>query len=367
MENITIVLIDDQAFFLIFMEELIKQIDFPIPIKTKSFDNPEDALDFIEENSVDMIISDYVMPEINGIDLIKELKKLPDKESVIFIMVTAEHARNVKREALELGATDFLTKPIDKLEFLPKVKNLLHLRLKEKLLQNKTSLLKYEIERNLKEIKTRDREIILRLSMAAEFRDEMTGDHIERVASYSKLIARKLGFSNEFSEDIYLASPLHDIGKIGIPDNILKKKGKLSIEEFEIMKKHTIYGFRLLSNSKVKVIHMAAKIALYHHENWDGTGYPYGLRGKEIPIEARIVSVTDVFDALGEVRPYKKGWKAEKVIKFIEENAGKKFDPKITEIFLQSKEEILKIKEELSSEHPYFGSLLNLGTGKKPI
>ena len=367
MKKMLIILIDDQPFFLIFMEELIKQIEFPIPIETKSFQNPEDALDFIEENDVDMVISDYVMPEMSGIELLKEIRNIPDRESVIFIMVTAEHARNIKREALQLGATDFLTKPIDKLEFLPKVRNLLKLRLKEKLLKNKTELLRYEIERNLREIKTRDKEIILRLAMAAEFRDEMTGDHIERVASYSKLIAQKLGYSESFAEDIYLASPLHDIGKIGIPDYILKKKGKLTPEEFEIMKKHTIYGYRLLANSKVKVIQMAAKIALYHHENWDGTGYPYGLKGKEIPVEARIVSVADVFDALEEVRPYKKGWKTEEVFNFIKENTGKKFDPKIVEVFIKSKDEIIKIKQELSIEHPYFSSLFNTEIDNRPI
>ncbi|WP_297444652.1 HD domain-containing phosphohydrolase [Desulfurobacterium sp.] len=359
MKTMTIVLIDDQPFFLLFMEEMIKKIDFPIPIETKSFRNAEDALDFIEENNVDMIISDYVMPEMNGIELLQEVRQLPDKESVIFIMVTAEHARNIKRKALALGATDFLTKPLDKLEFIPKVRNLLRLRLKECLLKNKAQLLKYEIDRSLKEIKMRDREIILRLSMAAEFRDEMTGHHIERVALYSQLIAKNLGYSDAFCEDIYLAAPLHDIGKIAIPDCILKKKGKLTPEEMEIMKKHTIYGYRLLANSKVKVLEMAARIALYHHENWDGSGYPYGLKGKAIPVEARIVSVADVFDALGEARPYKKGWNIQSVFKFIKENAGKKFDPQIVKVFLSVKDEILKIKERLTPDGKASHSLFN--------
>ncbi|WP_456438123.1 HD-GYP domain-containing protein [Desulfurobacterium sp.] len=359
MKTMTIVLIDDQPFFLLFMEEMIKKIDFPIPIETKSFRNAEDALDFIEENHVDMIISDYVMPEMNGIELLQEVRQLPDKESVIFIMVTAEHARNIKRKALALGATDFLTKPLDKLEFIPKVRNLLRLRLKECLLKNKAQLLKYEIDRSLKEIKMRDREIILRLSMAAEFRDEMTGHHIERVALYSQLIAKNLGYSDAFCEDIYLAAPLHDIGKIAIPDCILKKKGKLTPEEMEIMKKHTIYGYRLLANSKVKVLEMAARIALYHHENWDGSGYPYGLKGKAIPVEARIVSVADVFDALGEARPYKKGWNIQSVFKFIKENAGKKFDPQIVKVFLSVKDEILKIKERLTPDGKASHSLFN--------
>ncbi|WP_456395951.1 response regulator [Desulfurobacterium sp.] len=359
MEAMTIVLIDDQPFFLLFMEEMIETIEFPIPIKTKTFRNSEDALDYIEKNSVDMIISDYIMPDMNGIELLKEVRQLPEKESTIFIMVTAEHARNIKREALALGATDFLTKPLDKLEFIPKVRNLLRLRLKERLLKNKTQLLKYEIDRSLKEIKIRDREIILRLSMAAEFRDEMTGHHIERVALYSQLIAQKLGYSDTFCENIYLAAPLHDIGKIAIPDSILKKKGKLTPEEMEIMKKHTIYGYRLLANSKVKVLEMAARIALYHHENWDGSGYPYGLKGKAIPIEARIVSVADVFDALGEARPYKKGWDIHSVFDFIRENTGKKFDPQIADVFLSSKEEVLKIKERLSAENTAENPLLN--------
>ncbi len=351
MESLKVVLVDDQKFFLFLMEEMIAKVDITsdgikIPVQSVSFSNPLEAYEYIKKNEVDMVISDYLLPGMDGLQLLRKIRELPGKSTVIFIMVTAEHAKRLKRKALEFGATDFLTKPLDRLEFIPKVRNLLKLRLNEKLLSDKTKLMRFEIEKKTRELKERDREIILRLSKAAEFRDDTVGFHIERVAEYSLLIAKEFGFDDDFCENLHLAAPLHDIGKIGIPDRILKKPSKLTPEEWEIMKKHTIYGYNILKGSKIPAIEMAAKVALYHHENWDGTGYPFGLKGEDIPICARIVSIADTFDALTQKRPYKEGWEIEKALDYIKKMKEKKFDPELADAFLRLSDKIDEVLQK---------------------
>ncbi|MEN3033367.1 MAG: HD domain-containing phosphohydrolase [Aquificaceae bacterium] len=195
-------------------------------------------------------------------------------------------------------------------------------------------------------LKSAYRETVLRLSHASEYKDQDTYNHIVRIGLMAGLIARKLGFDQEFCENIQMAAPMHDIGKIGIPDAILLKKGKLDPEEWEVMKTHTIVGYDILKDSENELLQMAAKIALEHHERWDGTGYPYGKAGKDISIEARITTISDVFDALTSKRPYKEPWPVSKAVEYMKDLSGKQFDPEVLEVFLNSLDEILKIKEE---------------------
>lgn len=203
-----------------------------------------------------------------------------------------------------------------------------------------------ESSRLYAKLKSAYRETVLRLSHASEYKDQDTYNHIVRIGLMANLIARKLGFDQEFCENIQLAAPMHDIGKIGIPDAILLKKGKLDPEEWEIMKTHTILGYDILKDSENELLQMAARIALEHHERWDGTGYPYGKSGEDISVEARITTISDVFDALTSKRPYKDPWPVSEAVKYMKDLSGKQFDPNIIETFFQNLDEILKIKEE---------------------
>ena len=200
------------------------------------------------------------------------------------------------------------------------------------------------------ELKKAQEEIVMRLSIAAEFRDSATYNHLVRMSLYSYLIAKEMGFDEEWCEKLKLAAPMHDIGKLGIKDTILLKPTKLTDEEFEEMKKHTIYGYEILKDSTIDILKMAANIALCHHEKYDGTGYPRGLKGEEIPIEARIVAVADVFDALTSRRPYKEPYEIERAVEIIEKDSGKHFDPKVVQAFKKALPEIIKVLRKYGVE-----------------
>jgi HD superfamily phosphodiesterase len=200
------------------------------------------------------------------------------------------------------------------------------------------------------ELKKAQEEIVMRLSIAAEFRDSTTYNHLVRMSLYSYLIAKEMGFDEEWCEKLKLAAPMHDIGKLGIKDTILLKPAKLTDEEFEEMKKHTIYGYEILKDSTIDILKMASNIALCHHEKYDGTGYPRGLKGEEIPIEARIVAVADVFDALTSRRPYKEPYEIERAVEIIEKDSGKHFDPKVVQSFKKALPEIIKILKKYGVE-----------------
>jgi len=350
MLTIRLVLIDDQKFYLLFMENLLQEVHTEYALEVHTFTSPLEALEFLEKNEVDIVISDYRMPELKADELIKALKKKNRFEDLLFVVVTAFDERDVMSRCLELGATDFIRKPLDKFEFLPKLRNLIYLAASIRFQKNQVALLSHEIEKAVAAIKRREREIVNRLTMAAEHRDIDTGNHILRVGEYSKLIAKAAGFDKEFLELIAWAAPLHDVGKVAIPDSILLKPGKLTAEEWEIMKTHTIHGYKILAGSGIKLLDMAAEIALYHHEKWNGKGYPEGLKGEEIPISARIVAIADVFDAVTMKRPYKDPWPLEKAFALIEKEAGEHFDPELARIFLEHEKEVREIHQKLQEK-----------------
>jgi putative two-component system response regulator len=293
----------------------------------EGFDGSAKALARALQTNFDLILVDYLMPDMNGIELINSLRRLPSYQLVPIVMVTAASERQVRLRAIEAGATDFLNKPIDPVELKARVRNLLALRQAQNQVEQRAELLTAEVEAATRHLTEREEELIWRLARAMEYRDGGTGDHISRVARISQLIAEGLGQDRSFSRTLYLAAPLHDVGKIGVPDAILSKPGRLTDEEMTVMREHVNIGAHILEHGSSELIRVAAKIASTHHERWDGKGYPKGLAGTQIPLEGRITAVADVFDALCSERPYKPSWPLEDAYQEIVRNAGSQFDP----------------------------------------
>jgi putative two-component system response regulator len=263
-------------------------------------------------------------------------------------MITANQDTEVRHRALTLGASDFLTKPVDKNEFRARATNMLLLRKSQKQLADRAAWLAEEVAKATNEVLVRERETIIRLSKAAEYRDPETGAHILHMANYSQIIARNLGHSEADQTLLLDAAPMHDIGKVGTPDHILLKPGRLDPEEMEIMRQHASIGYDILKGSPSPLLQKAAVIALTHHEKFDGTGYPNNLKGQDIPIDGRIVAVADVFDALTSERPYKKAWPVDEAVKFMHDNSGSHFDPDCIEAFFRNWDEIMAIKNRFT-------------------
>jgi putative two-component system response regulator len=262
------------------------------------------------------------------------------------IVLTAAQEKQTRLRALSEGAKDFLTKPFDLVEATSRIRNILEVTLLHKRQRDQNRVLERLVRKRTQELHETRLEIIRRLGRAAEYRDNETGLHIVRMSHFSAIIGRAAGMS-EYEADLMLnASPMHDIGKIGIPDRILLKPGKLDAEEWEIMKTHAAIGARILSGHESELMEMAQMIALSHHEKWDGSGYPHGLRGEEILLEGRIVALADVFDALTSERPYKKAWPLEQAFAEIRRLSGIHFDPHLVEVFQQVLPQILAIREQ---------------------
>jgi putative two-component system response regulator len=342
-----ILIVDDVDFNLVLFKTLIQQNS---NAQIYMFSSPQAGLAWAAENETDLVIVDYMMPEMHGVDFILAFRQLPGKETTPILMVTANGQKEVCYEALGAGATDFLTKPVDKVEFQARIKNMLTLSDAQKKLADHSTWLAEEVRRATLEILDRERETVVRLTRAAEYRDPDTGAHILRMAHYSALIARELGLS-VFDQTLLLeAAPMHDIGKVGIPDAILLKPDRLTENEMSVMRAHPLLGYKLLNGSSSKVLQTGADIALGHHEKFDGSGYPAGLVGDAIPIFSRIVAVADVFDALTSERPYKKAWTLEQSIGFLKANSGSHFDPACVDAFLVDWEAVLAIKKRFHDE-----------------
>jgi two-component system response regulator RpfG len=252
----------------------------------------------------------------------------------------------VRYAALDAGITDFLTKPVDARECLARCRNLLTLRRQHLVLEDRKRLLEHMVEDATREVREREKETLLRLARAGEFRDEETGYHLIRMSRYSRLIANALTLEYDEAETVELAAPLHDIGKIGIPDQILLKGGALDPAEWQVMRRHPVIGHEILKGSASKYVRMGALIALGHHEKYDGAGYPNGLVGDHIPLCARIVAIADVYDALTSVRPYKDAWASARAFEYVASQAGKHFDPRLVEAFASVKKEVVQVQNE---------------------
>lgn len=327
-----VVIFDDEPANVLLLERLLEQLGYQ---SVKGFTDPTEGWEYIQTAPTDLLLLDLQMPRLTGFEVLERLKNQDEEGVFLPVMVlTADATVNTKRQALSLGAHDFLTKPFEAFEVALRVKNLLRVRLAYKRLESENNGLEAEVSRRTAELERTQFEIIERLAAATEYRDDDTHAHTHRVGDMASTIAKIMGLDAQLVHDINFAAQLHDVGKIGISDTILLKPGKLTEEEYEIMKKHTIMGANILKGGSTSVMRMAEEIALTHHERWDGKGYPHGLAGEDIPIAGRIVSVVDVWDALTHSRPYKEAWPVEKAINLIRDNAGTQFDPQVAHAFI---------------------------------
>ncbi|MDY7537069.1 response regulator [Undibacterium sp. RTI2.1] len=338
-----VLIVDDNATNLVLLSALAKAA---AEVDVLTFEHPLKAIEWCQTNSPDLVLVDFMMPDMNGHQFIAQFRTLKNCADVPIVMVTTENEKNVRKEALSLGATEFLSKPVDPSEFRLRVKNLLALRHAQNLLKDQAKHLRHEVSLATASILEREKELVLRLSKAAEYRDPETGAHILRMAHYSALIAKCLNLTPEYQQTLLEAAPMHDIGKLATPDHILLKPGRLDADEMAIMKKHAEIGAEILSGSNASLIQLAAEIAGAHHEKFDGSGYPAGLVGNDIPLSGRIVAVADVFDALTSERPYKKAWSLDDARSYIADNVGSHFCPTCAHVFLNAWPDVLKIRSQ---------------------
>ena len=289
------------------------------------------------------ILLDVMMPEMDGYEVCQKLKSNPATAKIPVIFITGKDQDEDEQKGLALGAVDYITKPIS--PAIVRVRIHTHLALYDQNLE-----LEKKVRERTVEIHETRLQIIQRLGRAAEYKDNETGLHVIRMSHYSRLIAEALGYGSRFADLIFNAAPMHDVGKIGVPDRILLKPGKLDEDEWRIMRKHPAFGAEIIGDHDSEIIRTSREIALGHHEKWDGSGYPYGLKGEAIPLSARIIAVADVFDALTTERPYKHAWTVEESLQYMNDASGTHFDPKLLRIFKDNIEKVLEIKERYAEK-----------------
>lgn len=340
-----VVIVDDRSTARSLLEGLARTLGPDVEVE--SYADPHDALTHMQLTTPDLIITDYRMPGMDGIEFTRRIRAEKRLADVPIIIVTVVEDRQVRYQALENGATDFLTRPIDPQECRARCLNLLALRRSQKMVSDRAHWLEDQVMLATREVRTRERETLMKLAKAGEYRDEDTGDHILRMSKYARLIAEELKLTAMECDEIEAASPMHDIGKIGIPDQILLKPGRHTPEETVIMRRHPQLGYEILAGSPSRYLQMGAIIALGHHEKFDGSGYPQGLAGEDIPLSARIVAVADVFDALTSHRPYKRAWTFQEALDLLQSESGKHFDPACVRAFELRIDAVAAIMREL--------------------
>lgn len=340
-----ILIVDDTKANIDILVEALKS-DYKISVAT---DGPK-ALAHADSNPPDLILLDIMLPGMDGYEVCSRLKANSATSSIPIVFITALLEIRDKSRGFELGAVDYITKPFQIAEVKARVRT--HLSLKHALdaLGNQNRILDQKVELRTQELRSTQLEIIYRLGRAAEYRDNETGMHIKRMSHFCRAVASRLDCDEDFRELLFNASPMHDIGKIGIPDSVLLKPGRLDSAEWIIMKQHTTAGAEILSGNESPLLQLAEVIALTHHEKWDGSGYPQGLAGERIPLAGRIVAICDVFDALTSKRPYKEPWPLEKALHEIRAGSGTHFDPRVVEAFFSAIPDILRIREQFGDE-----------------
>ncbi len=334
-----ILVVDDQAANVLLLKKILARAGYTNIEQTT---DAREVTRLYVEFGPDLILLDLHMPHIEGLDLLEQLNSLIPEDTFLPILVlTADATPAARQSALSAGAKDFLTKPFDATEVMLRIRNLIQTRLLHLQLNQEKGSLAEKVRERTVELENAQMETMDRLALAAEYRDDDTGQHTQRVGRTAALVARELSLASVEVDVIRRAAPLHDVGKIGISDSILLKPGRLTAEEFEVVKSHTTIGAGILSGGGFPILQLAEEIALMHHERWDGSGYPHGLQGDSIPLAGRIVSVVDVFDALTHDRPYKSAWSVADALKEIEGQAGRQFDPRVVEAFLRQSSAIV--------------------------
>ena len=336
-----ILVVDDEPHNVMLLQRLLMRSGYTNVHPTT---DPFQVEQMVRELDPDVILMDLNMPGLHGRDLMTRLAAMNQTPAIPVIVLTGDGSPEARRHALREGASDFVSKPFDPPEVVARISNQIQTRLLEKQLLQTNQRLEEQVAERTRQLEESQLETLNRLSLAAELRDDDTGCHVSRVSEYAACLARAAGLAAERCELIRRAAPLHDIGKIGIPDSILLKPGKLTDEEFATMKSHVVVGARILEGSTSLVVRLAETIALTHHERWDGRGYPNGLIGSEIPLEGRIVAICDVFDALTSERPYKQAWPVEKAVAEIERCSGSQFDADLVTCFLRIVPELVAIR-----------------------
>jgi len=329
--NARILIVDDEPVNVDLLRRLLERAGFS---RVESTNDSREAVDLYVKFRPDLILLDLHMPHRDGLEVMDELNQIAEASYLPILMLTGDDTPEAKREALSRGAKDFLNKPFHSDEVLLRIGTLLETRFLYLQIQSQNQILEAKVRDRTRELEAAQIEIIERLARAAEFRDDNTGQHTERVGQMAALLARQIGLSDTQVSLIRRAAPLHDVGKIGIPDSVLLKLGKLTPAEFEVVKTHTSIGARILSGSRFTILRLAEEIAFNHHERWDGHGYN-GIAGSDIPLAGRIVAVADVFDALTQKRPYKAAWPVSEAIAEIDRQRGRQFDPTLVDAFLR--------------------------------
>jgi len=308
--------------------------------------NPEDVMSLYKENNFDLIILDLDMPILDGFAIMDQFKLIDEDLSPSILVLTAQHMQSYKQRALDNGAHDYVTKPFDANELSSRVRNLLQVHLSHKFMLSQNEILERKVAERTQSLHETRLKIVRHLGRAAEYRDNETGLHIIRMSKIAVVLAKAAGFDNKQCDLLLNAAPMHDIGKIGIPDSILLKPGKLDKEQWDIMQTHVQIGAEILSGDDSDLMCMAHDIALSHHEKWNGKGYPNKLSGKDIPLVGRITALADVFDALTSERPYKKAWSLDDALKYLKSEKCEHFDPELVDLFLVNVDEIVLIKDK---------------------
>jgi len=340
-----ILIVDDQEANVILLEQILLREGYVLITSTM---NPCEVCELHRQNNYDLILLDLQMPEMDGFQVMEGLKQIEKGSYLSVLVITAQPDQKIR--ALKEGAEDFISKPFERAEVLVRVHNILKIRLLSNELHNYNAVLEQRVRERTAELKEGYQETIFTMTRAAEHRDEDTGAHVQRISYYSRVLAQTLGMDEEFIENIFFASPMHDIGKIGIPDHVLLKPCGFIPDEWDIMREHAAMGAKILGNSKSPYLKMGAEIALNHHERWDGSGYPNGRKGEEIPLSARIMSICDIYDALRSKRPYKSAFDHIKTINIIiygdDRTQPEHFDPVILDAFKRTHEAFCAIFDE---------------------